>query len=201
MIAKAIFTHSQIFVKRQDVRTGAFVKEYSLDFAAQSRSGFHPIIGSKLLDYLFFWVRKKKFIRVVKAHCFGALLSWNSFILIDFWECSATKAVVRIAARYLVGYRIVRKVNYLDWFICIYKKATASLLWLYMSEIGSWGNLLDTLSRNVNGLVDYRFFTAQWSTGSLKKEALFFIIHLSLGGIINYASITKPTFHSAWVHI
>ena len=100
MIAKAIFTHSQIIVKRQGVRTGTFVKEYSLDFAAQSRSGFHPIIGSKLLDYLFFWVRKKKFIRVVKVHWFGASLPWNSSILIKFWECSATKSVVRIAARY-----------------------------------------------------------------------------------------------------
>jgi len=54
MIAKAIFTHSQIIVKRQGVRTGAFVKEYSLDFAAQNRSGFHPTIGTNLLDYLFF---------------------------------------------------------------------------------------------------------------------------------------------------
>ena len=59
MIAKAIFTHSQIIVKRQGVRTGAFVKEYSLDFAAQSRSGFHPIIGSMLLDYLFLEIVKR----------------------------------------------------------------------------------------------------------------------------------------------
>jgi len=65
MIAKAIFTHSQIIVKRQGVRTGAFVKEYSLDFAAQSRSGFHPMSGDNLLDYLRFEGRKKKFIRVV----------------------------------------------------------------------------------------------------------------------------------------
>jgi hypothetical protein len=68
MIAKAIFTHSQIIVKRQGVRTGAFVKEYSLDFAAQNRSGFHPIIGSKLLDYLFFGDCKKRFIREVKVY-------------------------------------------------------------------------------------------------------------------------------------
>ena len=59
MIAKAIFTHSQIIVKRQGARTGAFVKEYSLDFAAQNRSGFHPTIGSMLLDYLFFEDRER----------------------------------------------------------------------------------------------------------------------------------------------
>ncbi|WP_299198975.1 hypothetical protein [uncultured Amphritea sp.] len=41
------------------------MKEYSLDFAAQSRSGFHPMSGDNLLDYLRFEGRKKKFIRVV----------------------------------------------------------------------------------------------------------------------------------------
>ena len=41
------------------------MKEYSLDFAAQNRSGFHPISGANLLDYLRFEDREKKFIRVV----------------------------------------------------------------------------------------------------------------------------------------